>query len=70
MAAVEPKFWTRFRELTGLEELSDDDGLSDGSRGDEVKKIILSAISTRSASDWKQIFGGEDVCVDVLEPTK
>ena len=65
IAAVEPKFWSRFRELAGLSELGDDDGLVDGERAVVVKQIIASAVSGRSAGEWREVFAGEDACVDV-----
>ncbi len=68
MACVEPKFWGRFRELTGLEELTDDDGLADGTRGEEVRRIILGRLGRESSRHWEEVFAGEDVCVDVLPP--
>ncbi|MCE2504044.1 MAG: CoA transferase [Chlorobi bacterium] len=66
MACVELKFWSRFRELTGLTELGDDDGLCDGDRAVEVKEIILRAIKSRTADEWGDVFDEEDVCVDVI----
>jgi len=68
MAAVEPKFWSRFRELAGLEDLGDDDGLVDGDRAVEVKGRILAAIRGRTADEWRAIFDGENACVDVVGP--
>lgn len=69
MACVEPKFWTRFRELTGLAGLlADEDGLVDGQRGEEVKQVILGKIRERDAAVWHALFCKEDVCVDVLMP--
>jgi crotonobetainyl-CoA:carnitine CoA-transferase CaiB-like acyl-CoA transferase len=68
VAAVEPKFWSRFRALTGLDHLADDDGLSQGQRAAEVKQIILQAIKSRTADEWRGIFAGQDACVDLVEP--
>lgn len=68
MASVEPKFWARFRELTGLTELGDDDGLASGERADQVKAAILGAISSKSADEWRSVFADENVCVDVVGP--
>jgi crotonobetainyl-CoA:carnitine CoA-transferase CaiB-like acyl-CoA transferase len=68
VAAVEPKFWSRFRALTGLEDLADDDGLSHGERAEEVKLMILRAIKSRTADEWRMIFAGEDSCVDLIGP--
>lgn len=68
MACVEPKFWSRFRELTGLTELSDDDGLSDGERASEVKGHILERVKSRKTEEWRKIFESEDVCVDLVGP--
>ena len=69
MACVEPKFWSRFRELTGLSDaLGDGDGLVDGQRGEEVKRQILGVIQQRDAAEWHELFSSEDVCVDVLLP--
>lgn len=68
VAAVEPKFWSRFRELAGLTGLSDEDGLCDGDRAREVKQIILQAVRSRSTDDWREIFRGEDSCVDLVGP--
>ncbi len=68
MASVEPKFWSRFRELTGLEELGDDDGLVDGDRAVEVKQIILNMIKSKTADEWREVFADEDVCVDLIGP--
>ncbi len=70
MACVEPKFWERFRELTGLTNLTDTDGLAGEGRAEEVKQIILERIKSRSSQDWQSVFQGEDVCVDVVEPYK
>lgn len=68
MASVEPKFWLRFRELTGLTELGEDDGLCDGERAQQVKRIILERVKSRTADEWRKIFEAEDVCVDVVGP--
>ncbi|MEO5930743.1 MAG: CoA transferase, partial [Candidatus Kapaibacterium sp.] len=68
VAAVEPKFWSRFRELTGLADLDDGDGLCDGERGAEVKGIILRAIKGKTSDEWRAIFRGEDSCVDLVGP--
>ncbi len=68
MACVEPKFWSRFRELTGLTDLGDDDGLCEGERAREVKGIILERITSKTATEWENIFAGENVCVDVMMP--
>lgn len=68
MACVEPKFWSRFRELTGLTDLDDDDGLSHGERGREVKAAILERIKSQTADRWREVFDGEDVCVDIIGP--
>ena len=68
VAAVEPKFWSRFRELTGLAHLSDDDGLSHGERARNVKGIILDAIKSKTADEWRQVFRGVDACVDLVGP--
>ncbi len=68
VAAVEPKFWSRFRDLTGLTDLRDEDGLAPEPRATEVKEIILRAISVRTTDDWRKIFSGEDTCVDLVGP--
>jgi len=68
VAAVEPKFWLRFRELVGLQHLGDDDGLSQGDRAAEVKQIILGAVQSKTTSEWREIFRGEDSCVDLVGP--
>lgn len=68
MACVEPKFWGRFRELTGLERLGDADGLADGERGEEVKREIVQCLGAESSQHWQEVFEREDVCVDVLPP--
>lgn len=68
MAAVEPKFWARFRELTGLVELGDDDGLVDGERAVLVKRRIFETVNARTADQWRAVFAGEDVCVDLVGP--
>ncbi len=67
VAAVEPKFWSRFREITGLDELSDDDGLSHDDRAADVKRIIAARIGERTTGEWAAAFDGVDACVDVLE---
>jgi crotonobetainyl-CoA:carnitine CoA-transferase CaiB-like acyl-CoA transferase len=68
MAAVEPKFWSRFRALAGLEELGDDDGLSHGDRAREVKQIILRRVKSKTTDQWREIFAGENSCVDLVGP--
>lgn len=68
VAAVEPKFWSRFRELTGLTSLDDDDGLVDGVRAIEVKQAILGRIRERTTDEWRAVFAGEDACVDLVDP--
>jgi crotonobetainyl-CoA:carnitine CoA-transferase CaiB-like acyl-CoA transferase len=68
VAAVEPKFWARFRALAGLESLADDDGLCDGERAVEVKARILGAVKSRTADEWREVFRGEDACVDLVGP--
>lgn len=68
MACVEPKFWSRFRQLSGLDELGDDDGLVDGARAVTVKGIIRDRIATKTTAAWRALFAGEDVCVDLVDP--
>ncbi len=68
VAAVEPKFWARFRELAGLAQLSDDDGLVDGERAVQVKAAILAAVRSRTTDEWRAIFAGHDACVDLVGP--
>lgn len=68
IAVVEPKFWQRFRELTGLTGLSDDDGLAQDSRADEVKKIIFEKINLKNSLEWAAIFENENCCVDIIFP--
>ncbi len=68
VAAVEPKFWSRFRELTGLQTLGDDDGLSHDARAQEVKQIILAKVKSKTTDQWRDIFGDENVCVDLVGP--
>lgn len=68
MAAVEPKFWERFRALAGLEDLADDDGLVDGDRAAEVKARILAAVRGKTTDEWRGIFAGQDACVDLVGP--
>lgn len=68
VAAVEPKFWLLFRALTGLEHLADDDGLSDGERAVQVKREILGAVKSKTADDWREIFRGQNACVDLIGP--
>lgn len=68
VAAVEPKFWERFRALAGLQDLGDDDGLVDGERAVEVKGRILAAIKGRTTDEWREIFAGRDSCVDLVGP--
>lgn len=66
VAAVEAKFWTRFRELTDLMSLGDEDGLVDGERAAEVKRIIFERINGRTANEWREVFAGQDSCVDIV----
>lgn len=66
IAVVEPKFWARFRELTELSILNDDDGLCEGARSDEVKKIIFNKINQKTLEQWELIFKDENCCVDVI----
>jgi crotonobetainyl-CoA:carnitine CoA-transferase CaiB-like acyl-CoA transferase len=68
VAAVEPKFWERFRALTGLTDLGDDDGLADGERAAEVKRRILAAVKGKRTDEWRAIFAGHDSCVDLVGP--
>jgi alpha-methylacyl-CoA racemase len=68
VAAVEPKFWSRFRELTGLTELTDDDGLSHDERAATVKRIIFERVNERTADEWRAVFAGENACVDLVGP--
>ncbi|HVZ37657.1 MAG TPA: CoA transferase [Candidatus Kapabacteria bacterium] len=68
VAAVEPKFWSRFRELAGLDDLDDDDGLVDGPRAAQVKERILARVRQRTADEWREIFHGENTCVDLVGP--
>lgn len=68
MAAVEPKFWSRFRELAGLQELADEDGLCNGDRAEQVKQTILARVKSKTAEQWREIFRGENSCVDIVGP--
>lgn len=68
VAAVEPKFWTRFRELAGLAELSDDDGLCAEPRAGIVKRVIQQAVAARTTDEWRRVFDAADACVDLVGP--
>ncbi len=68
VAAVEPKFWERFRSRAGLDALADDDGLAQGERATEVKGIILAAVQSRTTAEWRSLFDGVDACVDLIDP--
>lgn len=68
VAAVEPKFWERFRSRAELNTLADDDGLAQGERAMEVKKIILAAVQSRTTAEWRSRFDGVDACVDLIDP--
>lgn len=68
VAAVEPKFWERFRSRAELNTLADDDGLAQGERAMEVKGIILAAVQSRTTAEWRSLFNGVDACVDLIDP--
>ena len=60
VAALEPRFWTRFCTLTGI----DDEGAQhDRCRQDWLRDRVAGVLATRSRDDWLTLLGDEDVCV-------
>ena len=52
-APIESQFWTRFCTLVGIPETAD-------------AATVESAISRRTAAEWKTAFTGEDVCCSIV----
>ncbi|AMO63868.1 alpha-methylacyl-CoA racemase [Mycolicibacterium phlei] len=59
VGALEPHFWKRFCEVTGL----DDQGAQyDPKRQDWLREQIANLMRTRTRDEWVEVFGTEDVC--------
>jgi alpha-methylacyl-CoA racemase len=61
-APLEPKFWARFCELIGLDAAFRDDSIDPAATAGAVAAIISQA----PASHWETLFGGEDVCCNLV----
>jgi crotonobetainyl-CoA:carnitine CoA-transferase CaiB-like acyl-CoA transferase len=60
VAPLEEKFWRRFCELIGLDPALRDDSADAAATRAGVAACLLG----RSATEWEQVFAGEDVCVE------
>ena len=62
VGALEPQFWSRLCEVLDRPDLAGD-AFAQGDRRKEVIDELSTLFSTRSRSEWMEIFEGEDVCV-------
>jgi alpha-methylacyl-CoA racemase len=61
-APLEERFWQRFCELIGLEE-----ALRDDARDPKATRArIAELVRWRTAAEWEDVFGGEDVCCAIV----
>jgi crotonobetainyl-CoA:carnitine CoA-transferase CaiB-like acyl-CoA transferase len=62
VGALEPKFWANVCRLLGCEEFIADQ-FTEGWRQQEIINRVAEIFRTRTAPEWMEFFGGEDVCV-------
>ena len=62
VGALEPQFWARLCELLERPDLAGD-AFARGDRRQEVIDDLSKLFSTRTRSEWMELFGAEDVCV-------
>ncbi|NYZ15823.1 CoA transferase [Azospirillum sp. RWY-5-1] len=62
VAALEPKFWTRFCSLIGLPDELCDDAVDPAA----TRAAIAGRLAQRSAGEWLSVFAGHDVCVSLV----
>lgn len=61
VAALEPKFFTRFVELIERPELAT--WQYDPGRQDQLRAAIASVLASRDRAEWLEVLAGEDTCV-------
>lgn len=63
VAAIEQKFWGRFVQAIGLDELFHDDSIAPKQTTQAVEEIIRS----RPAREWREMFAQADCCCSVVQ---
>lgn len=66
VGALEPKFWSAFVSVLGLEHL-EGRGLETGVEGERVKSEVQRVLVTRPAHAWREAFSGRPACVEVVQ---
>lgn len=71
VAAYEAKFWERFCEIIGREDLKPHHLPADRATSDRVRGDLAALIGGRTLAHWQQVFAGGDCCVSaVLQPAE
>ncbi len=60
LAAIEERFWLRFCEIVGREELKEKHFVV-GDEGEQVRRSLRRIFKSRTLEDWNEAFEGEDV---------
>ena len=61
VGAIEPKFWQRFCQLIGREDLSSRQ--YDFAHEDELKNILAEKIASKTQQEWLDVIGSEEICI-------
>lgn len=71
VAAYEAKFWERFCEIIGREDLKPHHHPADRATNDRVRADVAALIGARPLAHWQQVFADGDCCVNaVLQPAE
>ena len=63
VAALEPKFWQRFCDLVGADDIRDS-AYATGDEGRRTADRLEAVLQTRTRAQWREHFGAEDVCCE------
>ena len=63
-APIEDRFWERFCDLIGLDDVHRDDTHDPAA----TKEAVAALIAARTGEAWEEVFAGEDVCCNLVRP--
>lgn len=63
-APIEDRFWNRFCDLIELDEQYRDDARDPAA----TREAVAATIAARTGEAWEEVFGGEDVCCNLVRP--
>jgi len=61
VGTIEPKFWQRFCQISGLEDLAERQ--FDFDHAEEITKAVRDKVASKTLAEWEQILGDEEICV-------